>query len=82
MNWKSDYPEQYYAYPNHNALLGGYPTVGWVDISIYTAKPEWLPPASDMKALTADQWNSRAIIGQIIKDGAICDYVPEIPAAS
>lgn len=82
MNWKTDYPAQYYAYSNPNAMLGGYPTVGWVDISIFTAKPEWLPAASAMIALTPDQWNNRGIIGQIVKDGAICDYVAPAPATA
>lgn len=82
MNWKTDYSTQYYAYSNTNAMLGGYPTVGWVDISIFSKKPDWLPAASAMIPLTEAQWNNRSIIGQIVKDGAVCDYVPPTPATS
>lgn len=74
MNWKTDYPAQYYAYSNTSAMLGGYPTVGWVDISIFTAKPDWLPAASAMIPLTEEQWEARSNVSQIVKDGTITTY--------
>ena len=73
-NWKTDYPAQYYAYSNTAAMLGGYPSVGWVDLGIFTNKPSWLPAASDMIALTATEWEGRSSADQIIKDGKIVTY--------
>lgn len=77
MSIASDYPSRYYAYANQSAKLGGYPTAGWVDTAIFSAKPDWLPPASDMIALTEEQWNSREPVNQIIKDGAVQTYAPD-----
>lgn len=74
MSILSDYPARYYAYSNETAKLGGYPTVGWVDVAMFSAKPSWLPVASDMIALTEDQWNSRQLVNQIIKDGTVQTY--------
>lgn len=74
-DWKTDYPSRFYAYSNAAMTLGGFPSVGWVDVSIFTLKPDWLPQASEMIPLTETEWNSRSSADQIIKDGAISDYV-------
>lgn len=74
-SWKTDYPARYYAYSNTVITVGGYPSVGWVDVDIFTNKPGWLPAASDMVALTASEWSARSTPDQIIKDGKVQTYV-------
>ena len=78
-SWQEqDYPDRYYAYPNTSILLGGYPVVWWVDVAIFTTKPAWLPAASDMLALSEEEWNSKSQIDQIIKDGKVQTYVAPV----
>ena len=76
--WSEAYPARYYAYPNTSSLLGGYPSVGWIDISIYSKGTTWIPAASDMIALTPEEWASRGLGSQIIKDGAVQAYVAPV----
>ena len=82
INWKTDYPSQYYAYSNTTAMFGGYPSVGWVDVGIFTNKPSWLPAASDMIALTTAEWEGRSSADQIIKDGKIVAYTTTTTTAT
>lgn len=70
-NWKDNYSNRYYAYGNTDSIINGYPVVGWVDVTLYTDKPDWLPDATDMIALTDEQWNVRKFVNQVIKDGQI-----------
>lgn len=77
--WETDYPSQYYAYANDSVTLGGYPVAGWVDVSVYAAKPADLPVASDMVALTEYQWNARLLVNQVIKDGKVATWTPDVP---
>ena len=74
MTWQTAYPARYYAYSNTDATLGGYPTVGWIDVNLYSSKPSWLPGASAMIALTSEEWADRSLNSQIIKDGKIVTY--------
>ena len=74
--WEDSYPARYYAYSNTASLLGGYPSVGWIDVSIYSSTSTWIPAAADMIALTEDQWNARSLGPQIVKDGAVVTYTP------
>ena len=73
--WEDSYPARYYAYSNTASLLGGYPSVGWIDVSIYSSTSTWIPAAADMIALTEDQWNARSLGPQIVKDGKVQDYI-------
>ncbi|MCP1271995.1 hypothetical protein [Acetobacter cerevisiae] len=76
---ETDYPAGYYAYSNNTELLDGYPRVGWVDVSIFSAKPDWLPNAASMIPLTEDQWNARQFVNQVIKDGQVVTETPDVP---
>lgn len=71
---EAGYPARYYAYSDNAAPLGGYPRAGWVDVAIFSTKPDWLPLASDMVALTPQQWENRTAVGQIIKNGTVESY--------
>lgn len=78
LTWQeTGYPARYYAYSDNEAPLGGYPRAGWVDVAIFSTKPNWLPVASDMVALTPEQWENRTSVGQIIKSGAVETYVQQ-----
>lgn len=72
--WGSDYPNQYYAMQT-SETLGGYPLLGWVDVSLFQAAPSWLPAASELLPLTAQQWSARTS-SQILVDGKIEQYTP------
>ena len=74
--WETDYPSRYYAYSSTTETLGGYPVVGWVDVSIFSVAPSWLPVAADMIALTSDEWAARKLVNQIVVDGAVSTYTP------
>lgn len=78
-NWKDNYTNRYYAYANTNSTINGYPVVGWVDVTLYTNKPDWLPDAASMVSLTEDQWNARQFVNQVIKDGQVVTETPEVP---
>lgn len=80
--WATDYASRYYAYPNTDSLLGGYPTPGYVDMDMFSSAPAWLPAASDMIALTDAEWSARSLVNQIIKDGKVQTYVPETTTAT
>ena len=73
--WATSYPDRYYACPNSSVLLGGYPSVMWVDVNVFPSAPSWLPVASAMIALTESEWTARSTVNQIIKDGAVQTYV-------
>lgn len=77
--WESSYPAQYYAYSNTSATLGGYPTVGWVDVSMFSAAPSWLPSASDMIALTQAEWDARQLVNQVVINGVVSTYTAPAP---
>ena len=72
--WNAAYPAQYYAVKT-GETLGGYPLMGWVDVSLFQSAPDWLPAASAMIALTTKQWSARAS-DQILVNGAIEQYTP------
>lgn len=78
-SWKDAYPSRYYAYGNPDSTINGYPTVGWIDISMYIDKPTWLPVASDMIPYTQEQWDSRLFVNQVIKDGKVATEVQVVP---
>ncbi|NSL91685.1 hypothetical protein [Acetobacter syzygii] len=80
--WATSYPDRYYAYANTTVTLGGDPTVGWVDVAMFSSAPAWLPAASDMIALTDAEWSARSLVNQIIKDGKVQTYVPETTTAT
>ena len=77
--WKANYPSRYYAYANPDANINGYPTVGWIDISMFIDKPSWLPIASEMIPYTQEQWDSRLFVNQVIKDGVVVTETPIVP---
>ena len=77
--WESLYPARYYAYSNTTSTLGGHPTVGWVDVSMFSAAPSWLPEASNMIALTQAEWDARSLVNQIVVNGAITTYTAPAP---
>lgn len=79
---KIDYPDRYYAYSDNTTCLGGFPRASWVDVDIFSQKPDWLPIASDMIALTDAEWSARSLVNQIIKDGKVQTYVPETTTAT
>ncbi|MDE7547899.1 hypothetical protein PY793_07850 [Acetobacter fabarum] len=72
--WSVGYPAQYYAVKT-GETLGGYPLMGWVDVSLFQSAPDWLPAASAMIALTSQQWSARTS-DQILVDGVIEHYTP------
>lgn len=74
--WSELYPAQYYAYPNTSYIIGGYPSVGWIDVSIFSNAPPGLPPAADMIALTPTEWAERKLVNQIVVDGKVSTYTP------
>ena len=59
--WSADYPAQYYARSNTDVTINGFPAVAWVDVSLYSAAPSWLPVASDMIAMTTAEWEARPV---------------------
>ncbi|MBS0966230.1 hypothetical protein JK165_09040 [Acetobacter okinawensis] len=73
--WSTSYPSRYYACPNSSALIGGYPSVMWVDVNVFPSAPSWLPAASGMIAMTETEWTARSTVNQIIKDGTVQTYV-------
>lgn len=73
--WATSYPARYYACPNSSALIGGYPSVMWVDVNVFPSAPSWLPAASGMIALTEAEWTARSTVDQIIENGAVQTYV-------
>lgn len=73
--WEASYPSRYYACPNSSALIGGYPSVMWVDVDVFPAAPDWLPAASAMIALTEEEWTARSTVNQIIAGGKVQAYV-------
>lgn len=77
--WAASYPARYYAYSNTSTTLGGHPTVGWIDVSMFSAAPSWLPAASDMIALTQAEWDARALVNQIVVNGAVTTYTAPAP---
>ena len=79
-NWKDNYSNRYYAYGNTDSIINGYPVVGWVDVTLYTDKPDWLPDANAMVALTDEQWNARLFVNQVIKAGQIVTETHDVPA--
>lgn len=80
--WATSYPDRYYAYANTTVTLGGDPTVGWVDVAMFSSAPAWLPAASDLVAQTDAAWSARSLVNQIIKDGKVQTYVPETTTAT
>jgi len=71
------YPSRFYATYDTAAVQ---PTgvTGWFDTwTLSTTKN--LPAASDMLALTQDQWAARVTGPQGVKDGALVDYTPPPP---
>lgn len=72
--WATSYPDRYYAYANTTVTLGGDPTVGWVDVAMFSSAPAWLPAASDLVAQTDAAWSARSLVNQIIKDGKVQTY--------
>ncbi|MBS1082466.1 hypothetical protein [Gluconobacter kondonii] len=71
------YPSRFYATYDTTAAQ---PTgiTGWFDTwTLSTTKN--LPAASDMLALTQDQWNDRATGPQGVKDDDLVDYTPPAP---
>ena len=71
------YPSRFYATYDTAAVQ---PTgvTGWFDTwTLSTTKN--LPAASDMLALTQDQWNDRATGPQGVKDDDLVDYTPPAP---
>ena len=74
--WSDSYPSQYYAYSNTSAKICGYPSVGWIDVSMFSSAPTWLPAAADMIALTEAEWSARSLVNQAVKDGAVVTYTP------
>ena len=80
--WATSYPARYYACPNSSVLLGGYPSVMWVDVNVFPSAPSWLPAASGMIALTEAEWTARSTVNQIIKDGKVQTYVAPVTTAT
>lgn len=78
--WATSYPARYYACPNSSALIGGYPSVMWVDVNVFLSAPAWLPAASDMIALTEAEWTVRSTGTQIMVNGAVQTYTPPVVA--
>ena len=78
--WETSYPDRYYVCPNYSALIGGYPSVMWVDVNVFLSAPAWLPAASDMIALTKAQWTARSTGTLIVVNGAIQTYTPPVVA--
>lgn len=72
--WATSYPARYYACPNSSVLLGGYPSVMWVDVNVFPSAPSWLPAASGMIALTEAEWTARSTVNQVIEDGKVQTY--------
>ena len=70
VSWQiTDYPNRYYMMPDTTHLVNGNPTIVWIDVMAYTNKPDWLPPASALTALTEAEWNSRDTMHNVIVDG-------------
>ncbi len=77
--WSASYPAKYYAYSNATTTLGGYPTVGWVDVSMFSESPSWLPPASGMIPLSQEEWDARQLVNQVVINGVVSTYTPPVP---
>ncbi len=71
------YPARYYALYDASASQPA-PVMGWID-AWSLSDTAWLPPASQMQALTADQWSARLPTGQAVQSGAIVAYTPAAP---
>ncbi len=71
------YPARYYALYD---LAADHPTpvTGWID-AWGMSDTAWLPPASQMQPLTADQWSARQPTGQAVQSGTIVAHVPAAP---
>lgn len=77
--WSAGYPAQYYARSNTDVIINGFPAVAWVDVSLYSAAPSWLPVASDMIAMTAAEWEARPVGVQCyIDSGKWVTYSPAV----
>ncbi|MFT9361594.1 hypothetical protein [Acetobacter okinawensis] len=80
--WATSYPARYYACPNSSVLLGGYPSVMWVDVNVFPSAPSWLPAASGMIALTEAEWTARSTVNQVIEDGKVQTYTATTTATT
>ena len=78
--WAQDYPAQYYACPASQTVDGNH-VVHWLNVATYDEKPSDLPAASDMIALTTDEWAARALVNQVVAGGAVSTYTPSLTLA-
>lgn len=79
VTWQSAYPARYYAYPDNDNLVNGYPRAGFVDVEMWSDKPTSLPVADAMIPLTLDQWNARGTTNQVVKSGQVVTEIPSAP---
>ncbi|AZV37976.1 hypothetical protein CFR75_06005 [Komagataeibacter xylinus] len=50
------------------------PVTGWIDINLFRSQPAWLPAASALLPLTAEQWAARSPSGQAVQGANIVAY--------
>ena len=73
--WETEYPGRYYA-AYDTAATQPTAVTGWIDVNIFSSKPDWLPAASALLPLTAAQWGARLPTGKGVLGNAIVDYTP------
>lgn len=78
---KNTYSQKYYAMYD-TAAKQPTPITGWIDISLFTTIPDWLPNEASLIALTDDEWSTRQSTGQGISAGKVVSYTPPIPVIS
>lgn len=76
-DWNKNYPARYYAAYDTSAAQPT-PITAWYDMALYGSL-DGFPPASEMIALTADQWEKLSRIGYGVQNGNLVPYTPPIP---
>ena len=72
-DWKTTYTSRYYAFYDTEAMQPA-PITGWIDINLFQSQPAWLPAASALLPLTAEQWAARSPSGQAVQGANLVAY--------
>ena len=72
------YSNRYYALYD-TAAQQPTPITGWIDVALFSEKPDWLPEESDLLALTDNEWSARQSGGKGVNSGKIVSYAASTP---
>lgn len=77
-NWKAAYPDRYYVSYDTTATQPA-PIIGRFDMALY-GNLDGFPEASELVALTPEQWETLPAVGCGVLNGQIVPYTPPVVA--